>query len=822
MHYGAGGGGVGTDDDILEVDDAPQRSSARASPKVVFEAGRKGRRQRFQWRLLTQVWTRLRLSILAAFEEEVAHGHLFLLYPVFMIIGAVWWFNMTSDLPPLRLVAWAAVLLPLAVITRHGAPQVQIPVRLATFILAGALAAWFQTARSTTVVIDSPISTTITARVIDVEMREAGRWRYTVEILQTERPRLKRPPTAALLGVRGQGEAFPPGTVIKGLARLQPPAGPALPGLNDFAFSSYFNGIGAIGGFLGAPQAVEQAQPSAPTLAKAFQDGLSNLRSAINQRILSVLPGDTGAFASALITNDTAAFSKEALEALRISGLAHVYSISGLHMVLAAGISFVGLRMVFSLFPGFIQSRPAKTYAALGAITASGLYLLISGMPVPAVRSYIMLAVGMGGVVAARTVLTLRSVAFASFAILLVSPSSALGPSFQMSFAAAAALISGYSLWRLRPAEFTRLRGLPFYAAALPVIRAVGGVMLTSEIAGVATAIFSVTHFQRLTLLGTLGNVAAMPFISFIVMPAGFLAVLLMPFGLDYYPLRLMGLGLEATMAVARTVSSLGGDIVTGQMSPWVLPAASLAFVAAILPRSRLFRLAGASLFAGTLALILAFGPAERPDMVVAETADLVGLLSRHQLATNANKPPSFIMDQWARALVVKDVVKPDPVPKLTLEREGPRRSLTEADEWKVEDAMEAAGKTVQTGRFICSGRDWCIGRLAEDLLIATFSDFAFQGAACRQAQIAIAAAFLREPQCAQGEAQLFDRNALRRRGALAIYLRPTEYKQPPGLWQQRSFHIVGALDGHDRPWLHHRYYNWRSNSYAESYQPDQ
>ncbi|MCD2171449.1 ComEC/Rec2 family competence protein [Rhizobium sp. C4] len=815
---------MGTDHDILEVDDAPQRRRPPPRAPGAFQPIRSGKKPRLLWPNFPRAWARLRLSLLAAFEEEAAHGHLFLLYPVFMIIGAVWWFSAPQDPPAVRLIAWTVVLLPLAYVTRYAATPVQVPVRLGVFVLAGALAAWCQTARSTTVVIDSPITTTITARVIDVEMREAGRWRYTVEILKTEKPRLKRPPTAALLGVRGQGASFPPGTVIKGLARLQPPAGPAIPGLNDFAFSSYFNGIGAIGGFMGHPHTVDAGPPASSSLSRAFQDWLSSVRSAINQRILSVLPGDTGAFASALVTNDTAAFSKEGMEALRISGLAHVISISGLHMVLAAGISFVGLRMVFSLFPGFIQSRPAKTYAAIGAITASGLYLLISGMPVPAVRSFIMLAVGMGGVIAARTVLTLRSVALATFAILIVSPSSALGPSFQMSFAAAAALISGYSLWKLRPTEFRRLSGLPFYAAVLPAIRAVGGVMLTSEIAGIATAVFSVTHFHRLTLLGTLGNVAAMPFITFIVMPAGFLAVLLMPFGLDYYPLIIMGLGLQGTMAVARFVSSLGGDIVTGQMAPWVLPAASLAFVLAILPHSRLFRLVGASLFTATLALIVAFGSAKRPDMVIAETADLVGIRSSHVLATNTARPPSFIMDQWTRALVVKEVASPDPAAKLVLEREGPRKPLTEADEWKVEDAMEAAGKSVPTGTFVCSGRDWCMGKLADGLLIATFTDFAFQGAACRQAQIVIAAAFLRQPECGQGEAQIFDRNALRRRGALALYLEPAsnEPSETSNAGASPAFRIIGALDGRDRPWLRHHFYNWRSNSYGEAYHADQ
>ncbi len=212
--------------------------------------------------------------------------------------------------------------------------------------------------------------------------------------------------------------------------------------------------------------------------------------------------------------------------------------------------------------------------------------------------------------------------------------------------------------------------------------------------------------------------------------------------------------------------------------------------------------------------------------MVVAEGADLVGVLTQDRLTTNRARPASFVMDQWTRALASREIGKPDTVPKLALQREGARKPLTEADEWKVEDAMEAAGKSVATGGFLCSGRDWCIGKLTDGLLIATFSDFAFQGAACRQAQIVIAASFLREPRCGTGEGQLFDRNALRQRGALAIYLekpaaKPPDNKdalRPPEQLPIPAYKVVGALDGQDRPWLRHRYYNWRSNSYGDAY----
>lgn len=753
-----------------------------------------------------------------ALEEEEAFGHFFLLYPVFMIVGAAWWFAEPTDPPVLRLVAWAVVLMPSVYLLRHARNSFAIPVRLMACILLGAALAAFQTHRTGTVIMDAPVTTTITARIRTVEIREEGRWRYTVDILRTEHPHLKRPPSSALLGVRGQASAYRPGDVIKGLARLQPLSGPVLPGSNDFAFDSYFKGIGAIGGFLGKPKLVEREETEG-AFAIRVRDQIQVVRSSINQRMMSVLGGDVGAFASALVTNDTAAFSKDALAALREAGLAHVIAISGLHMVLAAGISFVGLRLLFSLFPTFIQTRPAKAYAAIGAVITSGLYLLISGMPVSATRAFIMLSVAMGGVMAARAVVTLRSIALAAIAILVVTPSAILGPSFQMSFSAATALVSGYSLWRFQPSDFQRLRGLPFYQRARPIIRAITGIMLTSEIAGLATAIFSVSHFHRLVWLGTLGNVAAMPIISLVVMPAGFVAVLLMPLGLDAVPLWIMGFGLRATLAVAKFVASLGGEVTTGALAVWVLPAASGAFLMAVLPHSRLFRITGAFAFALAVAGAMIFGTTRSPSLVIAETGDLVGIVSQDAVAVNRPRPSTFVADQWMRALAAEKLVTPASEPAVRLARPGPRQPLTDQDQWQTEDAMEAAGVAVLPGRFLCSGRDWCLGKFENGLLVATFSDFAFQEAACHQADIVVAASYLRQPNCGEGEAVLLDRSALRLRGAVAVFVKTEEHgEDQPSESHRPHLKLVGALDGKDRPWLRHRFYDWRSDTYGRPY----
>ena len=758
-------------------------------------------------------------ALVTALRDEEAFGHVFLLYPVSMIAGVVLWFSLPEEGHGVELLSWTTLLLLAGWSTRYAQARVRYPVRLLLFMALGAVSAEVQIRLTETVVIDSPVTTIVTARVRAVEMRGPTDWRYTLDILETERPKLKRPPTGALLGVRGASSAFHPGDVIAGMARLQPPAGPALPGLNDFAFDSYFKGIGAIGGFLGQPHLVEQGDADQIPALLAARDWLATLRVSIDRRIADAIPGDAGAFATALVTNDAAALSKPTFEALRISGLAHVISISGLHMVLAAGIFYVGVRSVFSLFPRFIQTRPAKKYAAAGAIVTSFLYLMISGAPVPAARSFIMLFMALGGVLAERPVLTMRSVAIAVFAVVIITPASILGASFQMSFAAAAALVSAYALWRLKPAEFSRLRGLPLYGRLLPVIRAVGGVMLTSEIAGFATAIFSVAHFQRLTLLGMLGNVAAMPFISFIVMPAGFLAMLLMPFGLEALPLYLMGKGLEATIAIAYGVAGLGGDITTGELAAWVLPLASIAFVAAILPRTRLLRLVGVASFAVVLLGVVAFGRVPKPDILVSETGDMVALRVDGALAVNVLRPPSFVMDQWTRAVVATSVNKPQPIAQPTLERREKRQPLTDKDEWATEDAMEAAAKTVAANSFVCAGRDWCMGRMANGLLIATFNNFAFQGSACRQADIVVAAARLREPRCGADEALLIDRETLRQRGALAIYVAKGGQAGAP-LASARNLTIVGAMDGQNRPWNMHRFYDWRKNSYDGPFEP--
>lgn len=430
--------------------------------------------------------------------EEVDHGRLLLFSPVFLGAGSAGWFLAASDFP---LVASLLCLLALTVavlVAGRSRAAVRATLLALSLVACGMVAAQFESRRASTVILDSAVTTTVTGRVERREGDGRGRWRYILAVTGTEAPQVKRPPGRITAIARGADAPFEIGDIITGRARLTPPAGPALPGLNDFSFSAYFDGIGANGFFYGAPTKVDAQAGSqvARSTTEALLEWLYRLRSGIGDRIRSILPGDTGAFAAALVTDERRAISDATTEALRQSGLAHIIAISGLNMALSAGIFFVGLRMLLSLFPGVAEAYPTKKIAAAGALITVTAYFLISGFAVSAERAFIMMAIMLIAVFFDRPSISLRNVALSALVIIIISPSEVLGPSFQMSFAATLALVSGYQLWKDRRVRENAFLKLPMIRPFVTVAGFFGGVFLTSLIGGFSTALFSIEHFS--------------------------------------------------------------------------------------------------------------------------------------------------------------------------------------------------------------------------------------------------------------------------------------------------------------------------------------
>ncbi|MBP1845959.1 ComEC/Rec2-related protein [Rhizobium petrolearium] len=740
--------------------------------------------------------------------EEDAHGHGFLFVPVVVGAGAACWFSLTQDPAFLPFfVAFLACTI-IAAITRHQFGMARIIPVAAALFLGGMMLAELETWRQSTVVLESPVTTELTGVVERREIDANGRWRYLVRVVRTADPEIRRLPERVLLLARARHESAETGETIRGRVRISPPSGPALPGLNDFAYSSYFDGIGAVGFFYGVPN--KEAGPALPRAWIAeFESGLFDLRSAIASHIRETVPGDAGAFAAAIVTDERRAISRETTEALRLSGLAHIVAISGLNMALAAGIFFVGVRTVLSFFPGFARAYPVKKIAAAGALVMATAYYLISGFGVSAERAYIMMAVMLVAVFFDRPSISLRNVALSALIIIAVSPSEILGPSFQMSFAATAALVAGYALWKHRSKkhdpEPLQIRH-PVVTPVLASWKFIAGILATTLIGSTSTAIFSVEHFHRIATYGGLAaNLAAMPIISFVVMPAGLVGMLLAPFGLDAPFLKLMGLGLEAVISIARHVAAWGGDAGIGRQHPLFLPVSTAGFLLLTLLRSRL-RLVGIPLVAAALLFSWHERSKPLPDILVAEDGTMIALIGREGIATNRIRPPDFIYGQWKRALLLGDPIKPD----VSSARDKPpdgkseeRRELTQAEI----EAVRSRIRQVPAGHFVCEPRIFCGVKTSGGIIIASVEDSRYAGAACDAAHIIIAprAHFDR---CRAG-ALMINGSALRKTGALEISLH--------GATDIRQWTIRPAMAGHDRPWSRHRQYDWRNNTFASA-----
>jgi len=593
----------------------------------------------------------------SAVQLEVDRGGAFLLVPVLLCAGAAIYFALDVEPGWMPLASLFFLFAAVIWMAREAAPAKYLALA-ALLLLGGALLGKVETWRADTKVIGGEITTRLTGRVETIEVREKGRVRLTLTVMATERPKLRYQPDRVRLTARSAPKGLEPGAVVTGLARLAAPLGPLRPGSYDFAFESYLDGIGATGFFLKGPEVVGETA-TAP-LGARFQAWIEAHRIDLAGRIRSHITGPEGEIAAALVAGVRGGIPEDVNETLRITGLAHVLSISGLHMALVAGVVIGSLRLGFAAFPGFASRHPVRKYAAIGALVALAAYLLISGSQVAAERSFLMIAVMLVALLFDRAALTMRNLAIAALIIVVLSPHEVVGPSFQMSFAATAALVSAYAWWAerraLRPVTNPAQRG-SLTRMARTVTLYVVGLAATSLIAGIATGIFGAWHFQRVSPLGLVANLAAMPVFSVVVMPSAVAGMVLMPFGLDGPAFGIMGQGLSLALAIARWLAERTPVDAIGAIPAAAVILLALALVPLTLATTATARLLAVPLVVAGLAS-LTFR--ELPQAYVSEDARLVGVRTGDgALAVNRDRPNAFTVEDWSRATMASAVVKP-------------------------------------------------------------------------------------------------------------------------------------------------------------------
>ncbi len=437
--------------------------------------------------------------------------------------------------------------------------------------------------------------------------RNGYRWRLRVDNIKGLSP----DQTPKRVRVRAKTEGFVAGDAVSVLTVMTPPPGPVVPDGYDPARRAYFEQMGGYGFAIRAPASAVIEDISA---AEKIRRAVVRFRYSLAGHIRETAPQETAGLQAALLTGVRAYIPPEQTENLRVAGLAHVLAISGMHMGLLAGGSFwLATLILATISPLSRRYDVRKPAAIIGALAATG-YLILSGASVATQRAYIMAIIVFLAVILDRRAFSMRSVMVAALVTLMFHPEALISVGFQMSFAAVAALVVVYREWQDK-------RG---YVPRLGLWQKIKGnfstLTVTSFVAGTATSGFAVLHFNRIARYSLIGNVLAMPLFTVLVMPAALATLIALPFGLEHWPLIVMGKGLSGMLVIAEWVASWPGAMWYVQAAPpWVIGVFGFGFLLITLGE-KLRRYLG---FALAIFCFAFWSQTPRPDMRISDTGQV-------------------------------------------------------------------------------------------------------------------------------------------------------------------------------------------------------
>jgi competence protein ComEC len=573
---------------------------------------------------------------------------------------------------------------------------------------------------------------TVEGRVVDVEPLPKSQ-RIVIDGIQMVQGKLWQNtlPERVRIKLKNNDPANPSaGDIIRVKAILLPLSAPVLPGAFDFQRHAFFKGLGGTGYALGN---LEIVSASAPAGGEFF---FKKLRAAIRDGIREhVKNPDNAGLITAFMIGEDKSIPEKMWEICRRSGIAHLIAISGSHFVLIAGFTFFLVRALLAALPYVALRYPIKKIAAVAAMAISIFYMLLIGAPIPAQRAVLSVCVVMTAIIIDRDPFTLRVATFAALVVLLIAPESLIGASFQLSFAAIFGLIALYeSSATLRAAL---LRDAPFF-------RRIGfyllGCFMMTLVASTATAPFALYHFSQVPLLaGLVANMVAVPVSSFVTFPIGMIACLLMPFGLEEWPLWLMEKSVDLMMVVARDTASWPYAVQQVNAWPaWILGVTALGGLWIVFWR-------GWIRYLGLVPIVIAIVAASatpRPDVLIADTGKIFAVRGeRGELWLSSARVEKFVRNAW-------------------MEREGA------ADIYQV---WPEAGEEIEKSPVTCKSNGCLYEAKGKKVLFLSMSvtdDFD-----CSIADVIVSTEARNGDQLCRGSETIFiDRRDIQREGAHALY----------------------------------------------------
>lgn len=475
----------------------------------------------------------------------------------------------------------------------------------------------------------------VSGEVSKVEARRDG-YRITLKDVYIDGVKKEETPFKIRLNYKETTPLIRVGDTLSGYAHLVPPVLPAEAGAYDFSRTAWFMRIGALGRLSELSQ--YHVNPNRSALNIWFED----IRSFISTRVQEILPPDAAAIVVPLIIGDQGLVSQNQYDLYRIAGIVHVLSVSGFHLTLLAGLVFFLIRGAFALFPHLGTVINTKKLAAFLSLLVVLFYLFISGLQIPAVRSFIMIAVILMAVMLDRSAISLRTAVLAGVFILAIWPESLLNAGFQLSFIAVFAMLSLYETL-MRWFKDSPYRTHLWYKGWLIFV----GSVCVSVLATLSTALYGAYHFNQFAPYSVLGNLLTSALFSFAIMPLLLIAVLVMPFGWDALFLRITGSCLDIITRICEWIKTLPyADVTVPSFDTWGLAVITAGFLI-------LFFFQGCFRLIGLPIIMVGFGAfltVARPDILVSEGGKVAAVrLEDGRLALTDKQANSFVSDVWLK-----------------------------------------------------------------------------------------------------------------------------------------------------------------------------
>jgi len=388
-------------------------------------------------------------------------------------------------------------------------------------------------------------STRLTATITRIERSGDGSAILDLDAVQTFHGHTGRRHAGRLrLFVKRTDNTWRPGDDLQLSARIDIPANYGLPGEFDRPLALAAQGIEATAYLHDDRGIVRLALPGGTKIP---------LRPEVRRRVADSLGATLSPRRSALLRTlllgERSALDDADRQLVSRAGIAHLFSVSGLHLGLLSTLLYLLLELIYKRSRRLSEWQPPGRVIPLLILPALWAYVQFTGAGYPVQRAFLMLSGGILLYLWRRATHPLALLQGALLLLLLVQPLSLFSPALQLSAAGLAGILILVPRWQLLVEDRPKWIRIPVNA------------LLVSLAGSLFTFPLVWQYFHVISPAGPWLNLLAVPVIGLLALPAGLLALLLMPLSdtLATLLLQVSGWLVELVLDVSRTLMNWPG-----------------------------------------------------------------------------------------------------------------------------------------------------------------------------------------------------------------------------------------------------------------------